>query len=55
MADTILIKMQRIDRQLNWLLETPEGLAELKRKGMTDRQIEKFRADVKKDPLHKDS
>ena len=34
-VDKILIKTQRIDKQLDWLFETPEGLAELKRKGIT--------------------
>ena len=52
-VDKILIKTQRIDKQLNWLLETPEGLAELKRKGMTDEQIEKLKSDIKDDPLYK--
>ena len=52
-GDKILIKTQRIDKQLNWLLETPEGLAELKRKGMTDEQIEKLKSDIKDDPLYK--
>ncbi|MDP2938664.1 MAG: hypothetical protein Q8O13_01075 [Candidatus Omnitrophota bacterium] len=36
-----------------WLLETSEGLAELKRKGMTDEQIEKLKSDIKDDPLYK--
>ncbi len=43
-ADTILIKTQRIDKQLDWLLRTPKGLAELKRRGMTNEQIGKLRA-----------
>lgn len=41
--DKILIKTKRIDKQLDWLLKTPEGLAELKRKGIRDEQIEKLR------------
>jgi mannitol-specific phosphotransferase system IIBC component len=52
-VDKILIKTQRIDEQLNWLLETPAGLAELKRRGMTDEQIEKFKSEIKNDPLYK--
>ncbi len=52
-VDKILIKTQRIDKQLNWLLETPEGLTELKRKGMTDEQIEKLKSDIKNDPRYK--
>ena len=52
-GDKILIKTQRIDKQLNWLLETSEGLAELKRKGMSDEQIEKLKSDIKNDPLYK--
>ena len=31
-VDKILIKTQRVDKQLNWLFETPEGLAKLKKK-----------------------
>lgn len=34
MVDTILIKTQRVDKQLSWMLKTPEGLAELKRRGV---------------------
>lgn len=52
-GDKILIKTQRVDKQLNWLLETSEGLAELKRKGMSDEQIEKLKSDIKNDPLYK--
>jgi len=52
-VDKILIKTQRVDKQLNWLLETPEGLAELKKKGMTDEQIEKLKSDIKNDSLYK--
>lgn len=51
--DKILIKTQRIDKQLNWILETSEGIAELKRKGMTDEQIGKLKSDVKDDPLYR--
>lgn len=51
--DKILIKTQRVDKQLNWLIETPEGLAELKKKGMTDEQIEKLKSDIKNDSLYK--
>lgn len=50
--DKILIKTQRIDRQLDWLLKTPEGLAELREKGITDKQIEKLKSDVENDPLY---
>lgn len=52
-VDKILIKTQRVDRQLNWLLGTPEGLAELKRGRMTDEQIEKLKSDIKNDSLYK--
>ena len=52
-GDTVLIRTQRVDKQLNWLLETPEGRAELKRKGMTDDQIEKLKSDILNDPLYK--
>ncbi len=52
-VDKILIKTQRIDKQLDWLLKTPKGLAELKRKGMTDEQIEKLKSDIKNDQLYK--
>jgi len=43
--DKILIKTQRIDKQLDWLLKTPEGLAKLKKRGITDEQIEKLKKD----------
>ena len=46
-ADAILIKTMRIDKQLDWLLKTPEGLAELKRKGITDEQIAKFKEEIR--------
>ena len=52
-GDTVLIRTQRVDKQLNWLFETPQGRAELKRKGMTDEQIEKLKADTLNDPLYK--
>jgi uncharacterized membrane protein (DUF485 family) len=52
-VDKILIKTQRIDKQLDWLFETPEGLAELKRKGITDEQIEELKSDIKDNPLYK--
>jgi len=52
-VDTILIKTQRVDKQLNWLLGTPEGLVELKRGGMTGEQIEKLKLDVLNDSLYK--
>jgi len=52
-VDKILIKTQRVDKQLDWLLKTPEGLAELKRKGITDEQIEKLKSDIENDPLYK--
>ena len=52
-GDKILIRTQRIDKQLNWLLKTPEGLAELKRKGMTDEQIGKLKSDILNNPLYK--
>jgi ABC-type bacteriocin/lantibiotic exporter with double-glycine peptidase domain len=52
-GDKILIKTHRIDKQLKWFLETPEGLAELKRKGITDEEIEKLKETIKNDPLYK--
>ena len=52
-VDTILIKTQRVDKQLDWLLKTPEGFAELKRRGMTDEQIKKLKSDIENDPLYK--
>jgi hypothetical protein len=52
-GDVVLIRTQRVDKQLNWLLKTPEGRAELKRKGMTDEQIEKLKSDILNDPLYK--
>ena len=52
-ADRILIKTQRIDKQLDWLLNTPEGLTELKRSGMTDEQIKELKENVESDPLYK--
>lgn len=45
-VDSILVKTQRIDKQLNWMLKTPEGLAELKKRGITDEQIEKLRMEL---------
>ena len=52
--NSILIRRYRIDKQLKWLLETPEGLAELKKSGSTDEEIEKLRQEVKNDPMHKE-
>jgi len=52
-VDKILIKTQRVDKQLNWMLETSEGITELKRKGITDEQIEKLKSDIKDDPLYR--
>ena len=52
-ADRILIKTQRIDKQLDWLLNTPEGLTELKGSGMTDEQIKELKENVESDPLYK--
>ncbi len=52
-VDKILIKTQRIDKQLDWLFETPEGLAELKRKGITDEQIGKLKSDIRNSSLYK--
>lgn len=52
-VDKILIKTQRIDKQLNWLLKTPKGIAMLKEKGMTDEQIEKLKVDIENDLLFK--
>ncbi|MBI2024471.1 MAG: hypothetical protein HYT03_00015 [Candidatus Harrisonbacteria bacterium] len=45
-VDTILIKILPINKQLDWLLKTPEGFAELKKGGITDGQIEKLREDA---------
>lgn len=52
-VDKILIKTQRIDKQLDWLFETPEGLSELKKRGITDEQIEKLKSDIENDSLFK--
>lgn len=45
-VDTILIKTFPIEKQMDWLLKTPEGLAELKKKGITDEQVEKLKEDA---------
>ena len=52
-VDKIFIKSFRIDKQLDWLLKTPEGLAEMKKKGITDEQIEQLKKDVENYPLSK--
>lgn len=52
-VDTILVKTQRIDKQLDWLLKTPQGLAELKRKGITEEQIEEMKKNIENDFLYK--
>lgn len=51
--DKTIIKFYRIDKQLDWLLKNPEGLRELKKKGITDEQIEKLKMDIENEPLLK--
>ena len=50
--DKVVIKIYRIDKQLDWLLETPEGIRELKSKGITDKQIEKLKEEVENNPFY---
>jgi low affinity Fe/Cu permease len=52
-ADTILIKTQRIDKQLDWLLNTSEGQKEMKISGMTEEQIRELKSEVEHEPLLK--
>ena len=51
--DKILIKTYRIDTQLDWMLKTPEWLTELKKRGITDEQIEQLKKDLESNHLYK--
>jgi len=51
--DTILIKSMRIDKQLEWMTETNDGILILKEKGMTAEQIEDLKKNIKENLLYK--
>lgn len=53
LGNKIVMKVYRIDKQYYWLLNTPEGLDEMKKKGMTDEQIAELRKEVEGDVMYK--
>lgn len=52
-GNKIVMKFYRIDKQYDWLLNTPDGLDEMKKKGMTDGQIAELRKEVEGNVMYK--